>query len=313
MQILQTPDEVADGLPGYDFHRRYATVPSGDGQEIRIHVVDEGSQEGHPVVFLHGNPSWSYVWREQIKAASAAGFRSIAPDLVGMGLSDKPSDMSDYTVARHVEWIRALLFDQLQLAAPTFVLHDWGGIIGMRIAAENPDRVAAMAITNTGLPWRDMAEPLPEKIEAAGPFADFQAFAASTPRWEPWSLLPMVMATEPSQALVEAYRAPYPDDSLTVGSRAFTQLLPTRPDNPMYADNYEAWRSLERFEKPVVTIFGGLDVVAPDGWKPILERIPGAQGQPHEILAGGGHFLQEDLPEQYTEALMAWLSGLHER
>ncbi|MGI9578053.1 MAG: alpha/beta fold hydrolase, partial [Microthrixaceae bacterium] len=136
MQILQTPDDAADGLPGYDFRRRYVTVPSGDGQEIRIHVVDEGSQEAHPVVFLHGNPSWSYVWREQIKAASAAGFRSIAPDLVGMGLSDKPSDMSDYTVARHVEWIRALLFDQLQLAAPTFVLHDWGGIIGMRIAAE---------------------------------------------------------------------------------------------------------------------------------------------------------------------------------
>ena len=306
--VLRTPEDAADDLPGYDFNRRYVSVPSGDGPDLRVHLVDEGDPSGHAVVFLHGNPSWSYIWREQIAMAAAAGFRAIAPDLVGMGMSDKPSQMSDYTVARHVDWMRAALFDQLGLTEVTFVLHDWGGIIGMRLAAMFPDRVAAMTITNTGLPWRDIDEPLPDVIEASGPLADFQAFAAAAPTWEPWSLLPMVMITEASPELVAAYHAPYPDPSLTIGSRAFTQLLPTRPDNPMYPDNYEAWRVLEQFDKPVLTIFSDEDAVAADGWKPIVARVPGASGQPHVILQGGGHFVQEDLPDDYTDALMSWLT-----
>ena len=146
-------------------------------------------------------------------------------------------------------------------------------------------------------------------IEASGPLADFQAFAAAAPVWEPWTLLPMVMVTEPTADLVSAYRAPYPDQELAVGSRAFTQLLPTRPDNPMYLANYEAWKALEQFDRPVLTIFSDLDSVAPDGWKPITARIPGAADQPHTILKGGGHFLQEDLPDQYTQSLLTWLEA----
>ena len=183
------------------------------------------------------------------------GWRAIAPDLVGMGMSDKPSEMADYSLDRHIDWMRSLLFDHLDLADITFVLHDWGGIIGMRLAAEQPDRVGRMVISNTGLPWRNINEPLPEVIEASGPLADFQAFAAAAPVWEPWTLLPMVMVTEPTADLVSAYRAPYPDQELTVGSRAFTQLLPTRPDNPMYPANYEAWKVLERFDRPVAHHF----------------------------------------------------------
>ena len=308
MNILSTPEAAAAGLPDYDFERCYVTVPSGDGEELRIHLVDHGPSGGHPVVFLHGNPSWSYIWRHQIEMASAAGFRAIAPDLVGMGMSDKPSEMSDYSVARHVEWIRSLLFEQLELTELTFVLHDWGGIIGMRLTAAQPDHISGMVISNTGLPWRDIDEPLPDDIEPSGPLADFQAFAAAAPRWEPWSLLPMTMVTDISPELVEAYHAPYPDDALTVGSRAFTQLLPTRPDNPMYPDNFEAWQALEQYEQPVLTIYSDQDAVAPDGWKPIVERIPGAAGQPHVILEGGGHFLQEDLSGEYTDTLMTWLT-----
>ncbi len=189
----------------------------------------------------------------------------------------------------------------------TFVLHDWGGIIGMRLAAENPGLVERLVISNTGLPWRDPAEPFPEVMEATGPFADFQEFARTTREWQPWTLLPMVMVTEPASGVMHGYHAPYPDPSLTIGSRAFTQLLPTRPDNPMYPACNAAWEVLDAWTKPVLTIFSDKDAVAPDGWKPIVARVPGATDQPHVILEGGGHFLQEDIGQAYTEALMAWL------
>lgn len=307
MEILATPESAADDLSGYDFARRYVTIPAGDGLDLRVHLVDAGDPDAPVVVFLHGNPSWSYLWRHQIAAVVTAGYRAVAPDLVGMGLSDKPAESDDYTVERHVGWMRALLFDALDLTAITFVLHDWGGIIGLRLTAEEPDRVARMAVSNTGLPERDPAEPLPDDLEPAGPYADFQRMAREVERWEPWTLLPMVTATEPSAEVVAGYRAPYPEPGLTIGSRAFTQLLPTRPDNPMLPDNFEAWKVLERFDRPVVTIFGAVDVVAPDGWRPLVERIPGAVGQPHVILEGGGHFCQEDVPEAFTDALLAWL------
>ena len=312
MQILSTPDDAIDGLAGYpdrSTSRRYVSVPAGDGQDLRVHLVDVGPADAPVVVFLHGNPSWSYIWRHQIEAVVAAGYRAIAPDLVGMGMSDKPSEMTDYSTALHVEWMRSLLFDALDLNDVTFVLHDWGGIIGMRLAAEHPERVSRMVISNTGLPFRDIEEPLPENIEATGPFADFQKFAATAPEWQPWTLLPMVMVTEPTAEVQRGYQVPYPDPSLTIGSRAFTQLLPTRPDNPMYPANYDAWMVLDTWRKPVLTIFSDKDAVAPDGWMPIVERIPGAAGQPHVILEGGGHFLQEDLPTKYTTALLDWLGA----
>lgn len=307
MKILQTPDEAIDSVTGYPTERRRVEIPAGDGQSLRVHLVDAGSPDAPGVVMLHGNPSWSYIWRHQIPPLVDAGFRVIAPDLIGMGLSDKPSELGDYTVARHVEWMRSLLVDDLQLAGATFVMHDWGGVIGMRLAAENPGLVGRMVISNTGLPWRDVKEPLPEVIETAGPFAEFQEMARDAVVWEPWALLPMVMVTEPSAEVRHGYQAPYPDSALTIGSRAFTQLLPTRPDNPMYPANYEAWKVLDKWTKPVLTIFSDQDRVAPHGWKPIVDRIPGAAGQPHVILEGGGHFLQEDIGEAYTQALLSWL------
>lgn len=307
MKILSTADDAADQIADYPTERRYLAIPAGDGQDLRVHLVDAGDPAAPAVVFLHGNPSWSYLWRHQIRAVVAAGYRAIAPDLVGMGLSDKPSEMGDYSVERHVAWMRSLLFDVLDLRDATFVLHDWGAIIGLCLAAEQPERVGRIVVSNSGLPTRDPSAPLPEVVEAGGPFADFQRFARDVPVWEPWTLLTGVMVTEPSTELVAAYRAPYPEADLTVGSRAFTQLLPTRPDNPMYALTYPAWKVLETFDKPFLTIFSDQDAVAPTGYKPLVDRIPGAKGQPHVVLEGGGHFLQEDLPEEYTAALLAWL------
>ncbi len=307
MEILSSPENALDGLVGYPAERRYVEIPAGDGQALRFHMADVNPEAERVVVFLHGNPSWSWIWRRQIEAVVAAGYRAIAPDLVGMGMSDKPSEMSDYTVSRHVEWMRLLLLDALSLSGFDLVMHDWGGIIGMRLAAENPGHVNRMVISNTGLPDRDPSQPVPEVIEATGPFTDFQEMARVTPVWEPWALLPMVVVNEPTPDVAAGYRAPYPDPVLTIGSRALTQLLPTRPDNPMYPANHEAWKVLDKWTNPVLTIFSDKDLVAPDGWKPIVERIPGAQGQPHVILEGGGHFLQEDIPDAYTEALMSWL------
>lgn len=312
MRILHSPDHAIDGLDGYPAGRRWVEIPAGDGQRLRVHLVDanpRGSSPAPVVVLLHGNPSWSYLWRHQVGPLVEAGYRVIVPDLVGLGMSDKPSALDDYSVERHVEWMRALLVDELALAGVDMVLHDWGGIIGMRVAAENPGVVNRIVLSNTGLPDRDPAKPLPDNIEASGPYADFQRAAREAPVWEPWTMLPMVLETDPTPELVEGYRAPYPDPSLTIGSRAFTQLLPTRPDNPMYPANHEAWRVFEQWTKPVLTIFSDKDVVAPDGWKQIVARIPGAADQPHTILEGGGHFLQEDIPEDYTEALLSWLGA----
>lgn len=309
MEVLRSPDDAIDDVAGYPTDRHRIEIPAGDGQDLRVHLIDAGPTTAPAVVFLHGNPSWSYIWRHQIGPVVDVGYRVIAPDLVGMGMSDKPSALDDYSVARHVEWMRALLVDELGLTDATFVLHDWGGIIGMRLAAENPGLVRRMVVSNTGLPWRDMSEPLPDVVEASGPFADFQKMAREAPVWEPWTMLEMVMATEPSAEVRHGYQAPYPDPSLTIGSRAFTQLLPTRPDNPMYPANDAAWKVLDRWPHPVLTIFSDRDIVAPDGWKPIVERIPGAADQPHVILEGGGHFLQEDVPDAYNAALLPWLEA----
>ncbi len=308
MKILTSPAGLTTALADYPFASHYVAVPDGAGGTLRVHYVDEGPRDAPAVVFLHGNPSWSYIWRRQIAAVAARGYRAIAPDLVGMGLSDKPSALADYTVARHVAWMRATLIDALGLDRITFALHDWGGIIGLRILAEQPARVARVAISNTGLPERDPAEPLPPgPIEARGPFAAFQAMAREAPAWEPWTMLEMCMATPVSDAVRRGYQAPYPDQALTIGSRAFTQLLPTRPDNPMLADNWHAWKVVERFAGPFVTLYSDRDIVAPAGYRQFVERVPGALGQPHAILAGGGHFLQEDVPEEFTRALIDWL------
>ena len=309
MKILSTPDGSADGLADFDFERRYVTIPDGGGGSLRVHVVEAGPTTGRPVVFLHGNPSWSYIWRHQIQAVADAGYRAIAVDLVGMGMSDKPSEMGDYSVARHVKWMQSALIDELGLEDITFVLHDWGVIVGLRLVAVAADRVARVVCSNSGFPVRDPARPLPEVIEARGPYADFQKFAAEVTEWEPWAMLAGCMVTTPSDALMAAYRAPYPDHSLTIGSRAFTQLLPTRPDNPMLPGNFAALEVLTGFDRPFLTIYSDRDIVAPDGYQTLVAWIPGAIGQPHVILEGGGHFLQEDLPEEYNAVLCAWLAA----
>lgn len=309
MKILSTPENALRDIVDYPFESHFASVPiePGSSEALRVHYIDEGPRGGRPVVFLHGNPGWSFIWRDQVRAAAAQGFRAIAVDHVGMGLSDRPSELDDYTVKRHVDWLHAALFEVLGLTDIVFVLQDWGGILGLRLVALESERVAGIVATNTGFPARDPNVPLPDgPIEASGPFAAFQKMAREAEVWEPWSLLPMVTVTPLHPDVVAGYKAPYRDVP-AVGSQAYPALLPTRPDNPMFPGNFEAWKVIEKFDRPVVTIYSDKDIIAPDGWKDLVARIPGAANQPHQILEGGGHFLQEDISEAYTDALMKWL------
>lgn len=308
--IVRTPVDAAADLRDFPWEVREVPVPF-EGDTVRVRHVDEGPRNAPVVVFLHGNPSWMYIWRESIRATSAAGYRAIAIDLVGMGLSDRPASMDDYTVERHIGWTREAL-DAIGVRRCVLVLHDWGGIIGMRLAADDPDRFTGLCISNTGLPSRDPGLAFSEDADVPkGSFAGFQRFARTAPAWEPWTMLEGMMVTPVRDEVRRGYHAPYPDQSHTVGSRAFTQLLPTTETNPMLVPNWHAWMRLESYTHPVLTLYSDRDIVAPKGWKEIVARIPGAAGQPHRILAGGGHFLQEDIPADYNAALVAWLDSFH--
>lgn len=309
MQILRTPDERFEHLPDYAFEPHYAEIPDLDGGRLRMHYIDEGPRDAKPVVMIHGNPSWSYLWRKIVPAVAALGHRAIAVDLVGLGRSDKPTEMSDFSVARHVEWTRSALIDVLDLRDITFVLHDWGGIIGLRVLHQHPDRIERVCLTNTGLFLRDPVEPMPEKIEASGPFAAFQKMVRETPEWPHWDMLSSLCVKPLPGPVVDAYHAPYPGPEYTCGNRQFTQLLATTPDDPQLPDNWAAWQTLKRFEGPVVTIYSDGDQIAKGGEQRFIDEVPGCQGQPHVVLEGGHHFLQEDIPDAFLGALLPWLEA----
>jgi haloalkane dehalogenase len=189
----------------------------------------------------------------------------------------------------------------------TLVLHDWGGIIGLRVLHHHTDRIARVCLTNTGMFLRDPAEPMPEKIEAAGPFAAFQKMVLETPDWQHWDMLSMLCVAPLAPDLVDAYHAPYPAPEYLCGNRQFTQLLATTPDDPQLPDNWEAWQTVKQFTRPMLTIYSTGDQIARGGEQRFIAEVPGCAGQPHAILEGGGHFLQEDITEAYSEALLSWL------
>jgi len=304
--VFRTPDERFENLPDYPFEPNYVEV-DGKGGKLRVHYVDVGPRDGKVVVFLHGNPTWSYEWRNIIPPTARAGYRVIALDMVGLGRSDKPNAMEDYSVANHVEWMRQAMIDELNLRDITLVGHDWGGIIGPRIVALHPNRFSRLVFSNSGLPSRDPAEPLPDPIpEATGFLGTFQKMVKNDPDWALWDAVQQFTPAKLSQAEIDAFHAPFPDSSYLHGPRQFTQMLPTRVDNPQLPDNFVAWKTLHRFTGPTLTIFGAKDPASGGGGRG-YHSIPGAAGQPHVVLAEGGHFLQEDDPEGYIAALIPWL------
>jgi haloalkane dehalogenase len=286
VDVLRTPDERFADLPGFAFAPHYTEVADGEGGRLRVHHLDEGPAGGPVVLLLHGEPSWSYLYRTMIPVLVEAGLRCVAPDLVGFGRSDKPSRREDYTYARHVEWMREALFDNLDLSGVTLVCQDWGGLIGLRLVGEHPQRFARVVAANTGLPTGD--RPLTEA------FLDWQRFSQESPVFPIGRLVAGGCAVAPPDEVVAAYDAPFPDDSYTAGARIFPSLVPTTPDDPAAAANEKAWSTLAGFERPFLTAFSDGDPITRGGHKIFQRTVPGAQGQPHTTIEGGGHFLQED-------------------
>jgi haloalkane dehalogenase len=286
MEALRTPDERFDGLSGYPFAPHYVEVPSGTGSgTLRLHYVDEGPADAtDTVLLLHGEPSWSYLYRSMIPPIAAAGYRVVAPDLIGFGRSDKPAAREDYTYQRHVDWMTAAL-EAIDLSHITLFCQDWGGLIGLRLAAEMPDRFDRIVAANTFLPTGDQP---PGKA-----FLNWQNFSQTVEDFAVGQMLNFGSNSDLSPAEIAAYDAPFPDDTFKAGARQFPMLVPTSPDDPAAAANRAAWEVLGKWEKPFLTAFNG-DKVFKGADRALQERIPGAAGQPHTVTAGDGHFLQED-------------------
>jgi len=295
MKILRTPDARFDGLDGYPFAPHYTEVDSGDGQMLRIHHIEQGA--GKPVLLLHGEPSWSYLYRHIVPELAFKGHRAIAPDLVGFGRSDKPSEQSDYTYERHVKWMSDWLLAN-RLEDITLFCQDWGGLIGLRLVAAFPERFARVVVANTGLPVGSGLTPA---------FEAWLNFSQSVPVLPVGQILQGGTKRALSAAEIAAYDAPYPDETYKAGARRFPALVPVTPEHGSVAENKHAWTVLEKFDKPFLTAFSDSDPVTKGGEHVFQTRVPGAKGQKHVTIAGGGHFLQEDKPAEIAALLDAFI------
>ncbi|MBZ2190123.1 haloalkane dehalogenase [Alcanivorax sp. JB21] len=300
MQALRTPDACFENLPGYDFAPHYLTVDDTEGGELRLHYLDEGPRDGAVVLMLHGEPSWSFLYRKMIPIVAAAGYRVIAPDLIGFGRSDKPTRREDYTYQRHVDWIRALITG-LALEDITLVCQDWGGLIGLRLVGEHPERFARVVAANTMLPTGDH--------HPGEAFLKWQQFSQSVPVFATGNIIQGATATALSAEVIAGYDAPFPDESYKEGARQFPTLVPTSPEDPASAANRAAWEVLKRFDKPFLTAFSDKDPITAAAAPVLRKLIPGCAGQPHTTIENGGHFLQEDQGEALANVVVDFIAG----
>jgi haloalkane dehalogenase len=299
MQTLRTPDDRFDDLPDFPYPPRYSDVSDDDGGTLRVAWVQDGPDTADPILMLHGEPSWSYLYRKMIPILVAAGHRVICPDLVGFGRSDKPARLQDHSYARHVEWMRTLAFDVLDLHNVTLVGQDWGGLIGLRLAAEHPERFRRIVVANTGLPTGE--QPMP-KI-----WWRFREVIQGQPDLNIGWFIQGACRTQMSDKVRAAYDAPFPDDTYCVGPRAMPGLVPTSPEDPAAAANKSAWAKLSVSPTPMLVAFSDSDPFT-GAMGPIFQReMRGAQGIDHPLLRGAGHFLQEDAGEELANHIVAFM------
>ena len=293
MNALRTPDERFANLPGYGFTPHYVEV---DG--MRMHYIDEGPREGQVVLMLHGEPSWCYLYRRMVPIVTAAGLRAVAPDLIGFGRSDKPSSQDDYSYQAHVDWTTALV-EKLDLKGITLVCQDWGGLIGLRIAAEHPERFARIVAANTFLPTGDS--------HPGEAFLRWQTFSQTAPSLPIGNIVRGGCRTELSPDVIAAYDAPFPDDTYKAGARKFPALVPTRPDDPASAANRKAWEVLGGWERPFLCAFSDEDPITRGADAAFQRLVPGTRGMPHATIKGAGHFLQEDKGEELAKVVVDFI------
>ncbi len=280
IDFVRTPDDRFENLPDYPFAANYFEV---DG--LRMHYVDEGPRGASPVLLLHGEPSWSFLYRHMIPYLLEAGHRAIAPDLIGFGKSDKPTRQTDYSVARHVGWLQSLI-DHLALEDITLFGQDWGSTLGLLLATTNEERFSRIVIGNGLLHGKNGLETKRGLVHV------WRAFT----RWSPWIPVGQIVSRAAGRDLTEAerraYDAPFPSRKFLAGVRAFPQLIPMSSKDPATPGNVAAWQALGRWNKPFLTVYSDGDPVLGDLDALFQQRVPGAQGQPHARVEGG-HFLQE--------------------
>lgn len=349
MQILRTPDSRFQNLADYPFTPHYTTIQTEDGSELRIHHLDEGPADGPLVLCMHGQPVWSYLYRKVIPYLTAAGMRVIAPDLVGYGRSDKPAALEDYSYERQVEWMGAWL-NANDFSNITFFGQDWGGLIGLRMIANEADRFDRVVISNTGLPYNpDVPESVVKEVEkfrASAPtpsLAEMQKNVSSMDSnghpahrfayWQKWcwenkdmpiGFIMSMMMERPSKpvqllkfllhklgvtsplptSLAKAYDAPFPDPAYKMGPRAMPSQVPTLPTSPSLEEQRKAWEFFDTFNKPFLCAFADNDPVTRAMEPMFKQRVPGAQGQSHRTIKKGGHFVQENAPDQVAQAII---------
>lgn len=294
MEILRTPDERFADVPDFPYEPGYVELDDG----LRMAYVEAGPADGEPVLLVHGEPTWSFLYRTVIARLAEAGHRAIAPDLIGFGRSDKLASRDGYSYARHIEWLRTFAFDKLGLGGVTYVGHDWGGLLGLRLAAEHPGNFARFVATNTGMPTGD--QPMPDV------WLRFREIVRTAPELSVSRLVESGCERPLAPEVAAAYDAPFPDESYQEAVRAFPDLVPAEPDNPASADNRAAWAKLAEWDKPLLTVFNADPITG--AMAPILRRkIPGAAGVEHRTIAGHGHFIQEDSGDELAEAIVEFL------
>ena len=299
MEVLRTPDERFANLPDWTFEPHYVELADGEGGSLRMHYADEGPSSTAPVLMLHGEPSWAYLYRKMVPIIADAGHRAVVPDLVGFGRSDKPARRADYTYQRHVDWVHGFI-DALDLKDITLVCQDWGGLIGLRLAAEQPDRFARIVAANTFLPTGDRPP--------GDAFMRWQKFSQETPNFNVGRIVNGGCVTDLPDDIIAAYDAPFPDETYKEGARQFPLLVPTSPEDPAAPANRRAWEVLRQWTKPFLTAFSDSDPVTRGADRLLQSQIPGAKDQPHTTIVGGGHFLQEDKGEELARVVVDFIA-----
>jgi haloalkane dehalogenase len=299
MAVLRTPEACFEELSGFHFEPNYLEIPDEDLGPLQIHYLDEGPKDGPVVLCLHGEPTWCYLYRKMIPVFVAAGLRVLAPDLVGFGRSDKPSERRDYSYRKHVKWMADWL-KAVGASDITLLGQDWGGLIGLRLLAENPEQFVRFSLANTALPTGDHA------INEA--FHRWRKFSQEDPDFDTGFIVNLFGRGSLSEEEMRAYRAPFPSDEYKAGARQFPLLVPTRPDDPAADDNRRAWKVLMQWEKPALMCFSDADPIMKGGDRPFLKQVPGTRGQPH-ITLQGHHFIQEEDGETWARAVAGWIQA----
>lgn len=300
LDFLTTPEHCFEHITDFFYAPHFLHVDDNEGGLLKLHYIDEGPKDANVILMLHGEPSWAYLYRKMISPVVETGYRVIVPDLIGFGKSDKPTQRSDYTYQRHLDWVRQVII-QLNLKDITLVCQDWGGLLGLRLVAEHPDLFSQVLAANTMLPTGDHTP--------SDAFLNWQRFSQEVAVFPVSGIIKGATVTTLSPEVLAAYDAPFPDETYKAGVRQFPLLVPTTPDDPASAANRLAWQTLQQFTKPFITAFSDADPITARADKSIQKLIPGCRGQAHTIIEQGGHFLQEDQGEKLAAVLLTFMTA----